>query len=65
MKILKSAVLLANKHQSDKKKMLHMISYKFSLCICSRKIDCVLGMPENVASRSFLTKMEASVLHRI
>ena len=67
MEISKSAVLLANEHQSDQKKMLHvqMIFEKFSLCIRSRKNDSVNGMPENVASRRILTKMAASVFHRI
>ena len=33
--------------------------------IRSRKNDSVTGMPENVASRRILTKMAASVVHRI
>ena len=65
MEILKSALLLANEHQSDQKKMLQMILYKFSLCICSHKNDSVNGIPENVASRRIFTKMAASVFHRI
>ena len=32
---------------------------------CSRKNDYVRGMPGNVASRRILTKMAASVSHRI
>ena len=49
MEISKSAVLLANEHQSDQKKCYKSFSYKFSLCIRSRKNDSVNGMPENVA----------------
>ena len=65
MEILKSAVLLANEHQSDQKKCYQLFSYKFSLCIRSRKNDSVIGMPENAASRRILTRMTASVFHRI
>ena len=65
MEILKSAVLLANKHQSDKKKCYKRFSYKFSQCIHSHKNDSVSGMPEKAASRRILTKMAASVFHRI
>ena len=65
MEILKSAVLLANEHQSDQKKCYTLFSYEFSRCIRSRKIDSVIGMPENVASSRILTKMTASVFHRI
>ena len=65
MEILKSAVLLANEHQSEQKNMLQMILYTLSLCIRSRKIDSVSGIPENVASRRILFKMTASVFHRI
>ena len=60
MEILKSAVLLANEHQSDQKKCY----YSFSLCIRSRKNDSVNGMTENVASRRTFTKMTASVFQR-
>ena len=65
MAIWKSAVLLANEDQGDQEKMLQMISYTFSLCIRLRKNDPVNGMPEKVASRRVLTKMPASVFHRI
>ena len=58
-------VILANEHQSDQKKMLQRFSYKFSLCIRSRKNDSVNGMAENVASRRILAKMATSVFHRI
>ena len=51
MEILKSAVLLANEHQSDQKKCYQCFSYKFTLCIRSRNNDSVNGMPENVALR--------------
>ena len=40
-------------------------SYKVSLCIRLDKNDSVNGMPENVASMRILTKMAASVFHRI
>ena len=65
MEILKSAVLLANEHRSDRTKCYKRFSYKFSLCVRSRKNDSVNGIPENVASRRILTKMTASVFHRI
>ena len=65
MEISKSAVSLANEHQSDQKKCYKGYWYKFSLCIRSRKSDSVNGMSENVASRRILTKMTASVFHRI
>ena len=65
IEISKSAVLLTKEHKSDQKKIMQMISYKFSLCIGSRKNDSVSGMLENVASRRILTKMAASVFHRI
>ena len=65
MEISKSAVLLANEHQSDQKKMLQMVFVYIFLCICSRKTTLFNGMPENVASRRILTKMAASVFHRI
>ena len=65
MEISKSAVLLANEHNSDRKKCYKRVSYTFSLCIRSRKNDSVNGMQENVASRSILTKITASVFHRI
>ena len=51
MEISKSAVLLANEHQSDQKKCYKWFSYTFSQCNCSCKNDSVIGMPENVASR--------------
>ena len=65
MKISKSGVLLSNEHRSDQKKCYKRFSYEFSLYIRSRKNDSVNGMPENVASRRILTKMTASVFHRI
>ena len=66
MEISKSALLLANEHRSDQKiKCYKWFSYEFSLCICSRKNDSVNGMPENVASRRILTKMTATVFHRL
>ena len=65
MEFSKSALLLANEHRSDQKKCYKRFSYEFSLCIRSRKNDSVNGMPEKVASRMILTKMTASVFHRL
>ena len=65
MEISKSAILLANEHQSDQKKNYKGFLYKFPLCIRSRKNDTVNGIPENVASWRILTKKAASVFHRI
>ena len=65
MEISKSALLPANEHKSDQKKCYKWFSYEFSLCIRSRKNGSVNGMPENVASRRILTKMTASVFHRL
>ena len=65
MEFSKSALLLANEHRSDQKKCHKRFSYEFSLCIRSRKNDSVNGMPEKVASRRILTKMTASVFHRL
>ena len=59
MEISKLAVLLANEHQSNCKKCYKRFSYKFPLCIRSRKNDSVNGMPENVSSRRIITKMAA------
>ena len=65
IEISKSAVLLANEHQRDQKKCYKLFSYTFSLCSRSHKNDSVNRMSENVASRRILTKMAASVFHRI
>ena len=65
MEIPKSAVLLANGHQADLKKCYKRFSYTFSLCNRSRKNDSVIGISENIASRRILTKMAASVFHRL
>ena len=65
MELLKSAVFLANEQLSDQKKCYKQFSYKFSICIRSCKNDFVNAMPENVASRRILTKMAASLFHRI
>ena len=65
MEFSKSALLLANEHRSGPKKCYKRFSYEFSLCIRSRKNDSVNGMPEKVASRMILTKMVASVFHRV
>ena len=47
MEISKSAVLLANEHQSDQKKnVTNNFRIIFSLYIRSRKDDAVNGMPE-------------------
>ena len=61
MEISKSAVLLANEHQSDQKKN---VTNDFRI-IFRRKNDYISGMPENVASSRILTKMPASVFHGI
>ena len=66
MEISKSAVLLANEHQSNQKKMLKMIFvFIFAMYSFTQKNDSVNGMSENVALRRILTKMAASVFHRI
>ena len=65
MEISKSALLPANEHQSDQKNVTNDFRNKKSLCIRSRKTDSVSEMPENVASRHILSKMAASVFHRI
>ena len=65
MEFSKSAIFLANEHRSDQKKCCKRFSYEFSLCIRSRKNDSVNGMPEKVASMRILTKMTASVFHRL
>ena len=46
MEMSKSAVLLANEHQSDQKKRDKWFSHKVSLCIRSHKNDAVIEMPE-------------------
>ena len=66
MEISKSAVLLAYEHQSNQKIVTN--AFRINFCyvfIRSHKNDSVNGMPENVASRRILTKMAASVFHRI
>ena len=66
MLIPELAVILANEHQSDQKKKItndfHII---FSLCIRSHKNDSVSEMPKKVASGKNLTRMTASLFHRI
>ena len=65
MEISKSAVLLANEHQSDQKKVENDFCIDFRYEFVHAKNDAVNGMPENVASGRILTKMAASVFHRI
>ena len=65
MEIFKSAVLLANEHQNTQEKCYKSFSYKFPLCIRSRKNDSVSEMSKNVASGRILTKMTASVFHKL
>ena len=65
MGISESALLLANENQSDHKKCYKRFSYEFLLCIHSRKNYSGNGMPEKVALRRILTKMTASVFHRL
>ena len=38
--------------------------YIFAMYLFTQK-DSINGMPENIASRKILTKMEASIFHRI
>ena len=45
--------------------MLQMIFVYIFACNRTRKNDYVNGMPENVESRWILTKITASVFHRI
>ena len=45
--------------------MLQMIFVYIFTMQSSRKNDSVIGMPENIASRRILTKLAASVFHRI
>ena len=42
MEISKTVVLLANEYHSDQKKCCKRFSYTFSVCIRSRKNDCVI-----------------------
>ena len=65
MKISKSAILLANEHQSDQKNVTNAFPINFRHVFVHTKNDSVNGMPENVASRRILTEMAASVFHRI
>ena len=65
MEISKSAILLANEHQSDQKNITNDFRIHFSYAIVHAKRLIVIGLPENVASRRILTKMAASVFHRI
>ena len=65
MEISKSAVLFANEHQSDQKKndtTDFRINFRYVLDHAKTTLD---GMSENIASRRILTKMTASVFHRI
>ena len=65
MDFLKLAVILANEHQSDQKNVTNDFPINFSPYIRSLKNVSVNGMQENLASRRILTKMAASVFHRI
>ena len=58
-------VFLANEHQSDQKNVTNYVRLHFSHEIVHAKNDSVIGMPENLASSRILTKMAASVFHRI
>ena len=67
MEISKSAVLLANEHQSDQKKRLQIIFVKiFAMYLFTQKgkNDAVNGIPECSIWEDF-NKMVASVFHRI
>ena len=65
MEISKSAVLLANEHQSDQEKMLQMISVNFFAMYSFTQKRLCQRNARNVASRRILTKLAASVFHRI
>ena len=58
-------VFLANEHQRDQKNVTNYVRLHFSHEIVHAKNDSVIGMPENLASSRILTKMAASVFHRI
>ena len=65
MEISKSAVLLANEHQSDQKNVTNDFRIDFRNVFVLAKNDAVNGMPENVESGRVLIKMAASVFHSI
>ena len=65
MEISKSAVLLANEHRSDRKNNTIDFRINFRFVFVHAKKNSVNGMPDNVASRRILTKMAASIFHRI
>ena len=64
VQITKSAVLLANEHQSDQKNVTNDFRLIFAMNSFTQK-PAVNGMPENVASGRILTKLVASVFHRL
>ena len=51
--------------KATRKNVTNNFLFKFSPSIRSHKNDTVNEMPENVALRRILTKMAASVFHRI
>ena len=65
MEISKSALLLTNEHRSDQKNVTNDFRMNFHYVFRSCKNDSINGMQENVASRRTLTKMTASVFHRL
>ena len=65
MEISKFAILLANEHESDQKNVTNDFHINFRNAFVYAKHNSVNGMPENVALRRILTKMAASVFHRI
>ena len=64
-KISKTAVLLANEHHSGQKKFYKRFSHTFLLCNRSCKTFNQKCMPEKMAPRRILTKMTASLFHRL
>ena len=51
--------------KATRRNVTNVFLYTFSLCNRSRKNDSVIGMTENVVSRRILTKLAASVFHRM
>ena len=58
--ISKLARFLANEHQSDLKNDTNKFRINFRYVFVHANVN---EMPENVASRRILTKMEASIFH--
>ena len=67
MEILKSAVLLANEHQSDQKNVTNdfRINFRYVLVHAKKTLSMECQKMYIVASMRILTKPTASVFHRI